>query len=218
MLPLIVGLKQLSGRSQGHIVVRHRGGGVKNKYRLIDFNRSISHYIPFQVVNLSYDPLRTSNIALILYANGILSYILANAAMRLYEVFGGNNFNQGSIQFLRAFRRGILVHSISCSNSNINAVFIRAAGTAGLMLGQYFSSYMLVKLPSKQHRLFFFDCTGIVGQNSNILERFTNKRKGGTNRLLNIRPSVRGVAMNPVDHPHGGGEGKSSGGRHPVSP
>lgn len=218
MLSLILGLKQLTGRCRGRILVRHRGGGVKNKYRLIDFNRSISHYLSYKVMELQYDPNRTVNLALILYSTGIFSYIGGSIGMARHMIFGGPAGGLGTIQFLKSLRRGVLVNSVSLGNFSFSAAFIRAAGTTGLVLGPYFSSYMLVKLPSRKHRLFFSHCTAFIGQNSNNLWRFTNKMRAGVSRRLNTRPSVRGVAMNPVDHPHGGGEGKSSGGRHPVSP
>lgn len=234
MLGLILGIRVQSGRSQGRIVVRHKGNGLKNKYRLIDFFRGISYYLSFRVIDLLYDPIRTSNIALILYTTGVFSYILATVDMYRFGIFGGNHnshmLNSGSINFLKMFRRGWLVNSISKNQAfisqqkkiraiqNFKAIYARSAGASALILGSYLNIYILVKLASNRHRLFFNESLCISGQNSNILSKFTNQRKAGVSRLLNIRPTVRGVAMNPIDHPHGGGEGKSSGGRHPVSP
>src|SRR3989338_5607164 len=183
MSHLLFGLRNLHGRNKGRIILRHRGGGLKNKYRLVDLSRGLTTYFSFSVIDLIYDPVRTTNIALILYTTGIFSYILASSSM-----FRGQRFyysstsliNSGLLHFLYFVPRGSLISSISLNNFIKKAIFIRS--------------------------------------NSNDLYRFNIRRKAGVNRLLNIRPTVRGVAMNPVDHPHGGGEGKSSGGRHPVSP
>lgn len=221
MSHLLFGLRNLTGRNKGRIILRHRGGGLKNKYRLVDLSRGLTSYFSFSVIDLIYDPVRTTNIALILYATGIFSYILASSSMFRGQRFGYSStslINSGLLHFLYFIPRGSLISAISLNNFIKKAIFIRSAGTSGICLGSYSFNYILIKLPSKNYRLFKFDCVGVIGSNSNDLYRFNIRRKAGVNRLLNIRPTVRGVAMNPVDHPHGGGEGKSSGGRHPVSP
>lgn len=220
---LSFGLKNLSGRnSTGHIVLYHRGSGVKNKYKLIDFSRELNLKFSFKILDIIYDPIRTANIALILYSNGILSYILASSNLirgsvistMLYEYL----YIPGSLCFLKFVKKGTVISNISSLKKKYKAVYVRSAGTAAISLGYYSSKYILVKMPSKEFRLFFSDVTVVLGMVSNVNHRFIRKRKAGVSRYLNIRPTVRGVAMNPVDHPHGGGEGKSSGGRHPVSP
>lgn len=220
---LSFGLKNMSGRdSHGKIVTYHRGSGVKNKYKVIDFTRELNLKFSFKILDIIYDPMRTANIALILYANGVLSYIIASSSLirgsvmstMLYEYL----YIPGSLSFLRYVKKGTLINNISSLKKKYKPVFVRAAGTSAITLGNYSSKFILVKMPSKEYRLFLNDVTVVLGIVSNINHRFMQNRKAGINRYLNKRPVVRGVAMNPIDHPHGGGEGKSSGGRHPVSP
>jgi len=220
---LSFGLKNLSGRSSsGQIVVYHRGSGVKNRYIVIDYTRELNLKFNFKILDIIYDPIRTANIALILYSNGIFSYIIASSNLirgmivstMLYEYF----YIPGSLSFLRYVKKGTIICNLCSLKKKYKPIYVRSAGTAAITLGNYSSKFILVKMPSKEYRLFLSDITVVLGMVSNINHRFSQNRKAGVSRWLNKRPIVRGVAMNPIDHPHGGGEGKSSGGRHPVSP
>jgi len=218
---LIFGLQNSSGRNNtGKITVYHRGSGVKNKYKLINFKKDLSLEFSFIVLDSIYDPIRTANLSLILYSNGALSYIIGtNFLLKNQKIDKlSSNFTNmpGSLCFLSNIPKGTLIHTIITPNLKSN--YIRAAGTSAIVLGSYNSFFMLIKMPSKEYRIFSNNSYAVIGSVSNNNHRFSNLKKASTSRFLNRRPIVRGVAMNPVDHPHGGGEGKSSGGRHPVTP
>ena len=220
---LSFGLKNTSGRnSSGHIVTYHRGSGLKNKYKLIDFSRELNIRFRFKVLDIIYDPIRSSNIALVLYENGIISYILSTHNLIKGSIIESMRYKflyvPGSLCFLKYVSRGTLISNIASIKNKYKPIFVRSAGTCGIVLGNYLFNYVLVKMPSKEFRLFLYDVTVVLGIVSNSEHRYNQKRKAGISRFLNKRPIVRGVAMNPVDHPHGGGEGKATGGRHPVSP
>ena len=217
------GIKNSSGRNLlGKITAWHRGSGVKNKFRLVDFKPTIK--LTKQVISIDYDPNRSSFIALIAYSNGYLSYILAPSLLNvgdIIEVSDNNNGKRGGFisEFikLKYIKEGSFIYGIE-SRPGSGATYIRSAGCFGMIMGERFQNYILVKLPSGELRLFSKDCKAFIGAVSNPHYSFKVLKKAGVNRNLNKRPIVRGVAMNPVDHPHGGGEGKSSGGRPSVSP
>jgi large subunit ribosomal protein L2 len=218
---LIFGLKNSSGRNNsGKITVYHRGSGVKNKYKLIDFRMNLNLKYSFSVIDLVYDPIRTANLALILYSNGTLAYVLGTTSLEKNQKFDkiSSIFCNipGSLCFLFSIPKGTLIHNII--TPDLKSQYVKSAGTAAVVLGIYNENFMLIKMPSKEYRIFHNKSYAVIGNVSNINHRFINYQKASINRFLNKRPIVRGVAMNPVDHPHGGGEGKSSGGRHPVTP
>lgn len=209
-----------SGRNNmGHITVRHKSAGHKKSFRVIDFKRD-KYDLVAQVERIEYDPNRTAFIALIKYSDGIFSYILAPhklavgdsiiSSRTLIDVKVGNAMPLGVIPI------GAIVHNIELKPGCGGAVS-RAAGTYAQLVGKD-GGYALVKMQSGEIRLFSLESMATIGSVSNIDNKNISIGKAGRSRWLGIRPTVRGVAMNPVDHPHGGGEGKTSGGRHPVSP
>jgi large subunit ribosomal protein L2 len=213
-------VKEESGRNNiGHITVRHKEAGHKKSFRLIDFKRS-RYDIEATVERVEYDPNRTSFIALLKYSDGIFSYIIAPhklsigdriiSSRKLVDVKIGNAMPLSQIPI------GSIVHNIELKPGCGGAVS-RSAGTYAQLVGKD-GGYAILKLQSGEIRLFLLDCMATIGSVSNLDNKNATIGKAGRSRWLGIRPTVRGVAMNPVDHPHGGGEGKTSGGRHPVSP
>lgn len=217
---LTKGKKFKSGRdSSGRISIRRRGGGHKRKYRLIDFNRRDKFSIPARVASIEYDPNRNANIALLVYKDGEKRYIISPKDIKVGDVLeSGPNapIKIGNALPLENIPIGRTVHNIEL-NVGKGGQLVRSAGGYAMILASD-GNYVTVKLSSGEVRLIFKKCIATIGEIGN--EDYVNVSigKAGKSRWLGRRPKVRGVAMNPVDHPHGGGEGKTSGGRHPVSP
>jgi large subunit ribosomal protein L2 len=216
---LLAPLKKSGGRNvYGRVTSWHRGGGHKRKYRLIDFKRD-KREIPATVASIEYDPNRSARIALLNYADGEKRYILAPVQLRVGEkvVAGpGADIKPGNALPLRNIPTGTFIHNIELRVGKGGQI-VRSAGGYGNLVAKE-GPYAHVKLPSGEVRLVLQDCYATIGQVSNLEHENINLGKAGRKRWLGRRPVVRGVAMNPVDHPLGGGEGKSSGGRHPCSP
>jgi len=216
--PLTKGKSKTGGRNNtGRITSWHRGGGHKKLYRLIDFKRSTDG--ESIVERLEYDPNRTSFIALISHSDGSKSYILAPNNLKTGDqiVCGANaDIKIGNCLPLRNIPVGTIVHNVEMKPGK-GGQLARSAGTYLSLAGKD-SGYAQVKLSSGELRLIPLDCKATIGVVSNPDQKNTNIGKAGRSRWMGRRPVVRGVAMNPIDHPHGGGEGKTSGGRHPVTP
>ncbi|WP_243367495.1 50S ribosomal protein L2 [Fundidesulfovibrio soli] len=216
---LTKGLSQKSGRNnQGRITSRRRGAGNKRRYREIDFRRDKMN-IPAKVATIEYDPNRSARIALLHYADGEKRYILAPVGVNVGDtVVSGDNADIRPGNALPMFKMpvGTLLHNIEMSPGR-GGQMCRAAGTYAQLIAKE-GKLALLRLPSGEVRNVLAACIATVGQVGNVTHENVSIGKAGRNRWLGKRPEVRGVAMNPVDHPHGGGEGKSSGGRHPVSP
>lgn len=217
--PLTVGLKKTGGRNNlGRITSWHRGGGAKQLYRIIDFKRN---KLDMQAVveRIEYDPNRTCFIALVKYEDGTYTYILAPQSLKPGDkIVSGEqvDIREGNSMPLRNIPVGTNVHNIEMKPGK-GGQMMRAAGSFALLAGKD-SGYAQLKLRSGEFRIVPLDCRATIGVLSNADHQNTTIGKAGRNRWLGWRPVVRGVAMNPVDHPHGGGEGKTSGGRHPVTP
>ena len=211
--------KQKSGRNnQGRITTRHRGGGHKKHYRLIDFKRT-KDGIPAKVETIEYDPNRSANIALVLYADGERKYIISPEGLSVGdEIISGEGspIKTGNTLTLKHMPLGTVVHCIELFPGK-GAQMSRSAGTSAQILAIE-GRYVTLRLRSGEVRRVLSDCRATIGTVSNSEHSLRSIGKAGAKRWLGIRPSVRGVAMNPIDHPHGGGEGKTSGGRHPVTP
>ncbi len=216
---LTLGLRKKGGRNSfGRITTRHQGGGHKQRYRLIDFKRQKKD-IPAVVERIEYDPNRTAFIALIKYEDGELSYILAPQKLKVGDkVISGKNsdIKPGNALPLESIPIGTLVHNVEMKPGK-GGQLARSAGTYAQLVGRD-SGYAQLKLNSGELRMVRAECMASIGAVSNPDQKNVSIGKAGRSRWLGIRPTVRGVAMNPVDHPHGGGEGKTSGGRHPVTP
>jgi large subunit ribosomal protein L2 len=205
-------------RNQGDITSWFRGGGHKRKYRLIDFKREKAG-VPAKVVSLEYDPNRSARIALLSYADGEKRYILQPEGMKVGQtVVSGPEADilVGNALPLRNIPPGTTVHNIELRPGK-GAQMARSAGAAAQLVAKE-EQYALLKLPSGETRKVLLDCMATIGQVGNLDHENISIGKAGRNRWLGRRPHNRGVVMNPVDHPHGGGEGKTSGGRHPVTP
>jgi len=213
------GLSKSGGRnSKGRMTARHRGGGHKRKYRMIDFKRD-KHGIPAKVASIEYDPNRSSRIALLNYADGEKRYIIAPLELQVgAELNSGPSAEVkiGNALPLRNIPLGTFIHNIELTPSK-GAQIARSAGAAAQLQARE-GNFAHIKLPSGEVRLIPVDCMATIGQVGNVERESIVIGKAGRKRWLGKRPKVRGVAKNPVDHPHGGGEGKSSGGRHPVTP
>jgi large subunit ribosomal protein L2 len=211
--------KQKAGRNrQGRITTRHRGGGHKRQYRVIDFRRD-KDGIPAKVASIEYDPNRSARIALLHYADGEKRYILAPQGLAVGQqvVSGpGADIRPGNALPLAQIPTGTLVHSVELK-PGAGARMVRSAGTSAQLLAKE-GGMATLRLPSGEIRMVDARCRATVGEVGNPEHELVSWGKAGRNRHRGRRPSVRGVAMNPVDHPLGGGEGKSSGGRHPTSP
>jgi large subunit ribosomal protein L2 len=209
-----------SGRNNtGRITVRHRSAGHKKLYRFVDFKRNKCD-IPAIVERIEHDPNRTSFIALIKYEDGIYSYIIAPNKIEIGSKISSSksriDINIGNSMPLRFIPIGTIIHNVELKPDTGGAVS-RSAGSYSQLVGKD-NGYALVKMQSGEIRMFLLNCMATIGAVSNPDKKNTSLGKAGRKRWLGIRPTVRGVAMNPVDHPHGGGEGRTSGGRHPVSP
>ncbi len=216
---LTQGIQSANGRNnQGHITSRHRGGGHKQLFRTIDFKRN-KYDMPAKVERIEYDPNRSSHIALIKYTDGTLSYILAPQRLEMgATVISGEytDIKPGNALPLKNIPVGTIVHNVELK-PNGGGQLARAAGSYVQLTGKD-GGYALLKLRSGEVRKVRSDCRATIGAVSNPDHQNRKYGKAGRMRWLGFKPKNRGVSMNPVDHPHGGGEGKTSGGRHPVSP
>lgn len=215
---LTYSLKKTGARNnQGRITVRFRGGGHKRRYRVIDFKRD-KWGVPAKVASIEYDPNRSARIALLHYADGEKRYILAPLGLQVGDVVMAGpeaEIRPGNALPLRAIPLGTFIHNLEFLPGK-GGQLVRSAGTYAQLMAKE-GKYAHVRLPSGEIRLFLQDCMATVGQVGNVDHENINLGKAGRSRWLGKRPHVRGTAMNPVDHPHGGGEGRTKG-RHPVSP
>ena len=216
---LIVKKNSHAGRNnQGRITVRHRGSGLKRKYRIIDFKRNKVD-IEAVVQAISYDPNRTCNIALLAYVDGEKKYILAPLGLKVGDKVITSekaDIKVGNVKQIKDIPVGTLVHNVEL-NPGGGGQFARSAGSYVQIMAKE-GKFALLRMPSGELRKVELICKATIGQVGNLDHEKRNLGKAGAKRRLGIRPTVRGVAMNPIDHPHGGGEGRTSGGRHPVSP
>lgn len=217
--PLLDTQKRNGGRNNaGRITTRHQGGGHKQHYRLVDFKRA-KDGIPALVERLEYDPNRTANIALLKYSDGERRYIIAPRGVSAGDVLmsgSGAAIRPGNAMPLRNIPVGSVVHCVELKPGR-GAQLARSAGSSAQLVARE-GSYATLRLRSGEMRRVLSDCRATLGEVGNSEHSLRSLGKAGAKRWRGIRPTVRGVAMNPVDHPHGGGEGKTSGGRHPVTP
>lgn len=217
--PLTYIKKNTGGRnSHGHITCRHRGGGAKRRIRIVDFKRD-QYDMPATVLTIEYDPNRSARIALVEYADKTKKYILAPVGLKVGEtIVSGPNVEPkvGNRLPIRAIHAGTPIYNIELRAGQGGKLVRSAGGLAHIAAKE--EPYANIKMPSGEIRKIHLDCYATVGQLSNLDHENITLGKAGRKRWLGIRPTVRGVAMNPVDHPHGGGEGKTSGGRHPSTP
>lgn len=217
---LVTSKPKTGGRNNsGRITTRHIGGGHKQAYRLVDFRRYDKDGVPAKVAHIEYDPNRTARIALLHYADGEKRYIIAPNGLvqgAVVEAGEGADIKPGNNLPLRNIPVGTTVHAVEMRPGG-GAKLGRSAG-AKIQLVAREGKMATLRLPSGEMRLVDVRCRATVGEVGNAEQSNINWGKAGRNRWKGIRPTVRGVAMNPIDHPHGGGEGKTSGGRHPVSP
>jgi large subunit ribosomal protein L2 len=217
--PLLRSKSRNGGRNNlGRITVRHQGGGHKQRYRVIDFKRD-KDGIPGRIERLEYDPNRSAHIALVLYADGERRYVIAPKGMKSGDsIMSGSEapIAVGSSMTLRAIPLGTMVHCIEMKPGK-GAQMARSAG-AGCQLVARDGDAVTLRLRSGEMRKIHAACRATIGEVGNDENNLRKLGKAGAKRWRGVRPTVRGVAMNPVDHPHGGGEGKTSGGRHPVTP
>ena len=216
---LLVSLTKSGGRNNlGRVTARHRGGGHKRKYRIIDFKRD-KHGIPAKVFSIEYDPNRTCRIALLHYADGEKRYIIAPDGLKVGDTVmsgSGSEIKVGNALPLKEMPLGSFVHNVELKPGKGEQLG-RSAGTS-LQLMAREGEYAQLKMPSGEVRMVRSECYATYGVVGNAEHENISIGKAGRSRWLGIRPHTRGVAMNPVDHPMGGGEGKTSGGGHPVSP
>ena len=217
---LLVSLKKNAGRnSQGKITVRHRGGGAKRKYRVIDFKRD-KEQIPAKVAGIEYDPNRSANIALLHYADGEKRYILAPKGLKVGDTLYsglGSDIKIGNCLKMKDMPVGTIVHNIELKAGKGGQI-VRAAGASAQLMAKE-GKYVLLRLPSGEMRKVHAECKATIGQVGNLEHEIVTIGKAGRNRHMGIRPTVRGSVMNPNDHPHGGGEGRAPIGRAgPVTP
>ncbi len=217
--PLLDTKSKSGGRNNnGRITVRHIGGGHKQHYRIIDFKRT-KDGIPAKIERIEYDPNRSANIALVLYADGERRYILAPKGLSAGDTIQSGvdaPIKPGNTMPLRNTPLGSVIHAIELKPGK-GAQIARAAGTYAQLVAKD-GAYVTLRLRSGEMRKIEADCRATLGEIGNSEHMLRSLGKAGASRWRGVRPTVRGVAMNPVDHPHGGGEGKTSGGRHPVSP
>ena len=216
---LTIGLSKSGGRNnKGRVTARRRGGGHKRLYRMIDFKRN--HYdIPAKVERIEYDPNRSAFIALLLYNDGKKSYILAPQRLAVGDTVMSSakaDIKPGNALPLANIPVGTIIHNVELKPGKGGQI-ARSAGTYVQLVGRD-QSYSILRLNSGEQRMTRSECMATIGAVSNPDNKNIKLAKAGRSRWLGRRPSVRGVAMNPIDHPHGGGEGKTSGGRHPVTP
>ena len=217
---LLVSLNKTGGRNaQGRITVRHIGGGNRTKYRIIDFKRN-KDGIPAKVASIEYDPNRSANIALLVYADGEKRYIIAPLGLTKGDVVVSGpdaDIKAGNALALKDIPVGTLIHNIEMQPGK-GAQLVRAAGLSAQLMAKE-GKYATVRLPSGEMRLIPINCKATIGQIGNVEHEIVSLGKAGRKRHMGVRPTVRGVVMNPCDHPHGGGEGKSPIGRPgPVTP
>ncbi len=216
---LLAPLSKSGGRNNyGRITKRHTGGGHKRQYRIIDFKRDKKE-IPAKIASVEYDPNRSANIALLHYADGEKRYILAPVGIKVGDVIIASesaDIVPGNAMSIRSVPLGTWVHNVELKIGK-GGQLARSAGTYAMLAAKE-GKYAQLRLPSGEVRLVHQECCATIGQVGNTDHEKIKIGKAGRNRWLGKRPQTRGVAMNPVDHPHGGGEGKSSGGRHPVTP
>ena len=216
---LTEGLKKAGGRNNtGRITVRHQGGGHKQRYRMIDFKRR-KFDVPATVERLEYDPNRTAFIALVKYSDGEQTYILAPQRLKVGDqVIAGEkvDIKPGNAMPLKAIPVGTVVHNVEMKQGKGGQI-ARSAGTFVQLVGKD-RGLALLRMASGEQRTVSAECMATIGAVSNPDNQNVKIGKAGRKRWMGIRPTVRGVAMNPIDHPHGGGEGRTSGGRHPVTP
>ena len=216
---LTSGLSKKSGRNNnGRVTCRHHGGGHKRRYRIIDFKRD-KWDVPAKVASVEYDPNRSARIALLHYADGEKRYILAPHGVKVGDaIVAGQktDVKAGNAMPMSSIPVGTVVHNIEL-RPGCGGQFCRAAGTYAQLVAKE-GKYAMLRMPSGEMRKVLTMCCATIGQVGNVEHEIISLGKAGRKRWLGRRPTVRGVAMNPVDHPLGGGEGKSSGGRHPVSP
>lgn len=217
--PLVEKKTKSGGRNnKGRITTRHRGGGHKQRYRVVDFKRAKTG-IPAQVERLEYDPNRTAHIALLRYADGERNYVIAPKGIKVGDtVRSGEDvaINVGNCLPLRNIPVGTVVHCVELKVGK-GAQIARSAGTSVQLIARE-GRFATLRLRSGEMRKVHVECRAVIGEVSNSANNLRKLGKAGATRWRGVRPTVRGVAMNPVDHPHGGGEGRTSGGRHPVSP
>jgi len=210
--------KKAGRNNTGRITVRHQGGGHKQHYRIVDFKRNKDDIVA-KVKRIEYDPNRSANIALVLYADGERRYIISPKGLsKDMSILSGEKVDivVGNCMPLRNIPLGTVIHNIEMKPKK-GAQMIRSAGTFAQLVSKD-NAYAIIRLRSGEMRRILLDCRAVIGVVSNSEHNLKSLGKAGANRWRGIRPTVRGVAMNPVDHPHGGGEGRTSGGRHPVSP
>ncbi|MCB9010432.1 MAG: 50S ribosomal protein L2 [Actinobacteria bacterium] len=216
---LLAPIKKSGGRNNnGRITTRHVGGGHKRRYRIIDFKRQ-KDGIPAKVASIEYDPNRSARIALLHYADGEKRYILAPLRLRVGDTVmsgPGADIKPGNSLPLRDIPTGTIVHNIELQPGR-GGQMCRSAGVGAQLMAKE-GDYATLRLPSTEMRMVRIECRATVGQVGNVTHENLTGGKAGRSRWKGVRPTVRGSAMNPVDHPHGGGEGKSNSGRHPVTP
>jgi large subunit ribosomal protein L2 len=212
-------VKRTGGRNNaGRLTSRHRGGGHKRKYRVVDFRREKTD-IPAKVKTIEYDPNRSARIALVSYADGEKRYIVAPVDLKVGDpviTSASADIKPGNTMPLRNIPLGSLIHNVELRPGK-GAQMVRSAGTYAQLMAKE-GDYAQVRLPSGEVRKVFIECKATIGQVGNVTHEGISIGKAGRTRWLGKRPKVRGVAMNPIDHPMGGGEGKTSGGRHPCTP
>ncbi len=218
--PLLRYLPKSGGRdSRGHLSIRHHGGGHKRMYRIIDFRRDKID-IPGLIETVEYDPNRSSFVSLVKYRDGDRRYILAPFNLKVGQSIVSSNSQvdilPGNAMPLRYIPLGTIIHNIEMKKDKGGQI-AKSAGSGAQILAKE-GDYAQVRLPSSEIRKIHLDCRATIGQVGNLDHQNISVGKAGRTRWLGIRPHVRGTAMNPIDHPHGGGEGRSKGGRHPVSP
>jgi large subunit ribosomal protein L2 len=215
---LVAPLRKSGGRNNnGRITIRHRGGGHKRRYRVIDFRRDKEN-VPARVATVEYDPNRSARLALLHYGDGEKRYILAPVGLRVGDQVmagAGADIRPGNCLPLRAIPLGTMIHNIELRRGK-GGQMVRSAGTAAQLMAKE-GEHALIKLPSGEQRLVRIECRATVGQVGNLEHENISVGKAGRTRWLGRRSRVRGIAMNPVDHPHGGGEGRSKG-NHPQTP
>ena len=212
------GSKSGGRNNQGRITTRHVGGGHKQRYRIIDFRRNKID-IPAVVERIEYDPNRTANIALVLYKDGERKYVIAPKGMKAgHEILSAEttSVKAGNCMPMSNIPLGTAIHCIELKPGK-GAQLARSAGTSAQLVAKE-GAHVTLRLRSGEMRKVLADCKAVIGEVSNSERNLISLGKAGASRWRGIRPTVRGVVMNPVDHPHGGGEGRTSGGRHPVSP
>jgi large subunit ribosomal protein L2 len=218
--PLLTYLPKSGGRNnRGHLSTRHRGGGHKKMYRILDFKRDKLD-VPGIVETIEYDPNRSSFISLVRYKDGERRYVLAPMDLKIGQTIVSSDkvvdLLPGNATLLRNIPLGTVIHNVEMQKKRGGQI-VRTAGSGAQILAKE-GDYAQVRLPSSEIRKIHMDCRATIGQVGNLDHQNISVGKAGRTRWMGWRPHVRGTAMNPIDHPHGGGEGRSKGGRHPVSP